>query len=46
MLCDNCGRSVTNVYRVEREGEELWVCEGELTPEEYDLVAERNRREG
>ena len=45
MRCELCGRSVANVYRVGRDGEEVWVCEGELTPEEFDEIAERNQRE-
>ena len=42
--CESCGRDVASVYRVERDGEELWICTWELTPEEYDLMAERNQR--
>ena len=45
MICDSCGRAVLAAYRVEREGEEVWVCLGELTPEEEDDVIEKNRRE-
>ena len=43
--CESCGRDVLATYRVEREGEEVWVCLAELTPEEYDDMAEKNRRE-
>lgn len=46
MTCDRCGKDRVQLFRPpdpEMTGE-LWVCVACLTDDEYDFVAERQRR--